>query len=136
MSTDKLNIEGANTGDIIVFDFDYLFNMLYARVYGVYVYKLSTLLYQHYSYKYAEKLPGTKYIRQALTFDSVIHKTSFRGSKRTERLYDMFFRKDSQCYYNDDKDTKADSKKCSNNDNDNNDIYIKFRNLLIDFKNM
>ena len=136
MSTDKLNIEGANTGDIIVFDFDYLFNMLYARVYGGYVYKLSTLLYQHYSYKYAEKLPGTKYIRQALTFDSVIHKTSFRGSKRTERLYDMFFRKDSQCYYNDDKDTKADSKKCSNNDNDNNDIYIKFRNLLIDFKNM
>lgn len=137
MSTDKLNIvDGVNPGDIIVFDFDYLFNMLYAReespmLTKKYYYKLSTLLYQHYSYKYAKKLPGTKFIRQALTFDSVIHKTSFRGSKRNERLYDMFFRrKIGQCYYNDDKDTHADSKNCSNND-----IYIKFKQLLIEFKN-
>ena len=127
MSTDKLNIEGANTGDIIVFDFDYLFNMLYARESGGHVYKLSTLLYQHYSYKDAEKLPGTKYIMQALTFDSVIKKVS-REDDHIERFDDMFFRETpQQCYYNYGKITEKDCAK--------NYIREQFKQLLIEFKN-
>jgi hypothetical protein len=129
MSTDELTIDdGVNTGDIIVFDFDYLFNMLYARESGGYVYKLSTLLYQHYSYKYAEKLWGTKFISQALTFDSVIKKVSMKAD-HIERFDDMFFRKNpQQCHFN--------YSKSITNDCATTDIRDQFKQLLIYFKNM
>jgi len=102
--------ENNGTPDIIVFDFDYLFNMLHK--YDKYYYKLSTLLYQYYRYKKETHL-------KSIT-NSVISTI-----ETTSKVNYMFFRSSLEDYCDDGSD------RC---DKDMNYILKEFTQILLDFK--
>ena len=101
--------ENNGTPDIIVFDFDYLFNMLYKHDKNYY--KLSTLLYQYYRYK-----KETHHKSFTNSVISTIEKANHR------KVNSMFFRSSLE-------DCEDGSDRC-----DMNYILNEFTQILLDFK--